>query len=461
MKEKEEIRRNGVLIDETTILKSSELLEGAKPSFENVFALSNLVEGLILHNQLFTITGPGTAGTHEMAERTLRAKRKVGKGFISPVPIGKYAYEKMFKSLDEYFLIKDPAHRKYYQSIRREFTQDIPLDAVKYCHDTTVASHGSTMREYRAELKRRIKHKEMTPNAFLDILVDLDALKRDFDWGPPEKDHHDVHVDDDTWAICQDIWGKFFSSIGHLDRMVSLDAYYYKLIARTLFYYYAMLDTGIPYKPDANRMPLVRAYANRSKNAVISITDRAIELLGEEKLMAEGINSEKILGYDSVSGKFPFLLNVILSNSNKPSDILDNTLSIRTTNSARRLRQWATKAQRHSEEARGLPVAYDVLNQFSEDISDKKEPLAEFEAIQISALPLSYSIGRVTASPRGLMKMCKFLSNHYRLAFLYKMPKQVKFSDNLNDNLNRLFGQKLDSTDQRRLIALYNKMYSS
>ncbi|MBA3045585.1 MAG: hypothetical protein KKH41_04610 [Candidatus Thermoplasmatota archaeon] len=449
---------NGILLDDTSIVKSHELLYlNKRPDFMNVFALSNIIEGLVLHNKMYACSGDNAVRTHEMGGRFDKAIRRVGKGKISPIQVHKYAYMDMYEQLDNYFQIKPTHVNRYYKSNRDYIVKSFKKDTVEHGH---YILFGDTYRERKRRLTEVIKSEKDTENGFIDILVDLNALKQDFDWGPEEKQYHDVHIDNDTWSICEDAWAKLFFSAAWLNNIATLDAFYFHLIGRAVFYYYLMLDSGIPYKPDFYRAPMIKAYGQRANNQIISLADNAMTLVGKERLLKEGINTQEMIGFDNVKTKFPFLLNIILSECNNPSEILDKTLEYRKSASATKFRRWAVKANNETEKARGLPKATDVLTSLHDDLSTDKKFNVDFEAFQVSALPLSFTLGRLSVKSKSLINICKYASQRRRLSFIYNIPDQVKFVYELNDNLIRIFGQGLSKRDGERIFALYKRLYS-
>jgi hypothetical protein len=379
-----------ILLDGTTLASATRLLrDGERPTALNLFALSLLVEALILHDTI-TVIDTSTSDTRLASYASLYADCIVVRQQSVTDLLELYAardirnFASMKETLKEFDYITREGYwapiNKGAMGLDKALTQ-------QYREDGEMAGYLDDLESFYSGRKAiRTTYKQVrSPRSRWKIWV---APRPATQIVKPVRTHYwqqNELIASDDMAQAGNYLIDRYSHIAHqsdwrykvnTDR-VERGHFRPSLLIRTHFYLLASDVLGMPYRPDALRTPICWKYFKQGSFSNFGIDEKFVD--AAEKVAYENVLlNNRFLGRDAFIF-VPFFLGRVLVEAKSADEIIPLTLEIRKSATARRFREYMAKL--------GALETSGEVNDLAKELRKYAELLrGEFEA---SSTPMS------------------------------------------------------------------------
>ena len=407
------------------------LLEGRAPlSAYTLFDLGTVVESIVLYDKLYTLPG-------ELLQKTNLAKKLTHEGILEEVPVDGSFVSILFSVL----------RQRYSEKERKELAAMV---ATTLPVSPATALHGMrVMDKYIADAVWRTPTGWATGRDWYYISLNEETYKIKF-W---EDGHGTLGLNKS---------GSQSSSSNRNIKWSIQDEIVSEIVVRGEMYIMIASVLGMDYHPDVIRIPITmhRLRQTAAINSAIAHTIRNLER--KQTDVREKV--KKFYGIQDFEVELPAFLSIILSESRKPSDIIDKAIDLRRSRYARSFREWMAKIDRA-----GTPGGFDrkLLTDSYHSLKSSIEPSSLLTSARLSCVPSCVS--SLDINPRTLRvdvtSMAawgmKNLSAYFRkpyVAFLPRLRNKLEGLRSNSRNLEQVFGSRLDEGQERLFSEISSKV---
>jgi len=339
-----------VLVDGSTLAAATRLLYwGARPTATNVFALSLLVESLILHDTIVALDTSDETNLASYSEHYNGCVAVHKQGVRSMVEQYAALEYPDFATMKDVLAATDRADRYYSDGIAfraagavdkillRKYRDDDEMSAYLQSLGHFYAFRVDTRTMYREARDLRntaIGKKILRRDAPVKRPVRLKSYPRDMLLASGEMQKAgDEIINSYTGASGRSLWEeeKMWHYYNRRDFVP-------RLLIRTHFYLLASDVLRIPYRPDALRAPICWKFFSGGSFEQFGIDERFVD--AAERVARDQVDSVNQFLKRDAFVLVPFFLARVLAEAASPGEIIPIVLEIRQSAAARRFRQY-------------------------------------------------------------------------------------------------------------------------
>jgi hypothetical protein len=480
-----------VLLDGTTLISVARLLNGQdKPSALNVFALSLMVESLILHDKIIVID------TLQNDNRLSNAARRYG-GIVSVERCHAFGMVQDYISMEFPQLnLSELSERKSdlagdSKRARRHLEEVLGGVSAPFLwyskRDSDMGDYLSLLDQtHKAQRAAMEAAKMEAANAPLDLsgaagwlgglaLIALGVAEQvitgrglGHGYGGNEEeplpdgtpiaaavtaDKHMLEVPE-AWAeVYTEVGNKSPWAEGYWDRVTSRTKFTPGLITRAHFYILASEVLGAPYRPDVLRAPICWKFFQRGSFADFALEERFVD--AAERLARERVASVNDFLGRAAFATLPLFVARVLNDSRSRSDIIPRTLEIRNSAEAQRFREHISTLY-HAEDAGNFDAVLKEITRYSGllrrrfgDRSASGDVIWSFAATAGKAAVQPTPAAAIDLGASGVAAAGALRQWWYgrKMALIAKTLKEARKARALQPELQRLFGANLHEDD--------------
>jgi hypothetical protein len=464
-----------VLFDGTTLMSATRLLRGDEaPSALNVFALSLMVEGLVLHDHIIALDTEPNDSRLTKAAQGYGGVITVERHDVSNIII-RYV-EMEFPKLRRIGRRSGKSLRKSDSSLHDAIEQiEKLLELQKYDanDDTTMADYLTLLNQTHA---KQAALAEVQPQAGWQRAgrpahhrgnVEFDQLMR----RPPSPQHDGTQLglltaDSDIRDAGEDFFNRYskmaqglgsFWSADWRERATARSKFTPAMLIRTHFYLLASEVLHAPYRPDVLRAPICWKFFGDGALAEYTLEERFVD--AAERLTRERVTSINDFLGRPVFAALPVFLASVLHAIKEPNEIIPVALQIRDSAPARRFREHMAQLNRAKADGDIEEIAHE-LSRYSEllrrefggqDISSGVVWSLAASAAKTAAGPTPGAVVDLAANlGKGAITAVTVARRWWyrrKMSLIAKTLRQARSARSQQAELRRIFGAEMHADD--------------
>jgi len=288
-----------------------------------------------------------------------------------------------------------------------------------------------------------------------------------------EKDPHSLTPyanDIKKYVVGNDYMREFFSAEGFRSSVPPI----LEQCVRPMLYLKTASYCNLSYSPDSIKVPVVNYIDNEMQNQINQFAKILISKV--EQKVNESIRDEnKSIGFDRYKIEIPSLLAITLKSCTSKDDFLDKALALRNSKDVTRFRRKLAEhdeAVRRGDRAKSRQIWEDCdlaldgekkVESLGINVMNMLDKLKPIILIAGPALGLTVDphLGTYMSAVAGALGLSQKLVDYFKsrwIVFLHDIPKRVEQIKSINDEIERVFKQKLTNTDLMELGHL-NEAY--
>ncbi len=208
----------------------------------------------------------------------------------------------------------------------------------------------------------------------------------------------------------------------------------------------------VPYSPQTFRVPIIKYKMHELNILPGSFAQIAVGKVSKIISDYRG-DINKFLGKNVIEVDIPPLFAIILKNCKSAEDVIDETLKIRESSNARKFRKWSAEVEKSINETK-IDEITKAMTMIDEVATDLKYEFGSGESILMARIDPKIGLGGPVLSALGILKLLKKYTFKSQTVFLHDTGKRARQINSLRDEIDRVFGAKIDMKTVKDLMNL-------